>query len=125
MNPVDGLFQRNKENLRRHFRLSAMPTFPWNTEISIAKFSRKPLQTLMTFSQLTSICTLFTGGNFCLGHFKVHISIRMITSLSSCGNTLDQLAGTLKKSHCLNLTLQTERHQETSQINDSQNQVML
>lgn len=124
MNPADGLFQRNKENLRRHVRLSAMPTFPWNTEISIAKFSRKPLQTLMTFSQLTSICPLFTGGNFCLGHFKVHISIRMITSLSSCRHTLDQLAGMLKKSCCLNLTLQTERHQETSQINDSENQVM-
>lgn len=78
------------------------------------------MQTLVTFSQSTSTCTLPTGGNFCLGSFKVHISIRMIASLSSRRHILDHLAGTLKTSCCLNLALQTERHQEMSQLNDSE-----
>jgi hypothetical protein len=44
----------------------------------------------------------------------------MIASLSSRRHILDHLAGTLKTSCCLNLALQTERHQEMSQLNDSE-----
>lgn len=73
----------------------------------------------MTFSQSTSICSLFTGGSSCLGSLKVHISIRMITFLSSRRHILDYLAGTLNKNYCLNFTLQTERDQEMSQLKDN------
>ena len=62
-----------------HLSLSAMPAFPQNTEIWIAKFNRDPWQILVTFSQSTSICTLFIRENISLSGFNFHISIRTIT----------------------------------------------